>query len=55
MLAIGILVTILSLRPPAFILVTVMWAFAIAGASFGVPMILGIWWKGPPRKGLLPA
>jgi cation/acetate symporter len=51
MLAIGILVTLLSLRPPAFILVTVMWAFAIAGASFGVPMILGIWWKRTTREG----
>ena len=51
MLVVGILVTILSLRPPAFILVTVMWAFAIAGASFGVPMILGIWWKRTTKEG----
>lgn len=53
MLAIGIVVTLLSLRPPAFILVTVMWAFAIAGASFGVPMILGIWWKRATKEGAL--
>jgi cation/acetate symporter len=51
MLGIGIVVTLLSLRPPAFILVTVMWAFAIAGASFGVPMILGIWWKRTTKEG----
>lgn len=51
MLAIGIIVTLLSLRPPAFILVTVMWAFAIAGASFGVPMIMGIWWKRTTKEG----
>ncbi len=53
MLGIGIVVTLLSLRPPAFILVTVMWAFAIAGASFGVPMILGIWWKRATKEGAL--
>lgn len=51
MFVIGVLVTLLSLRPPAFMLVTIMWAFGIAGASFGVPIVLGIWWKRTTKEG----
>lgn len=51
MFVVGVLVTLLSLRPPAFILVTIMWAFGIAGAAFGVPMVLGIWWKRTTKEG----
>ncbi|MCD5401494.1 hypothetical protein LR013_02720, partial [candidate division NPL-UPA2 bacterium] len=53
MLVVGIIVTLLSLRPPAFLLVTVLWAFGIAGASFGVPVVLGIWWKRITREGAI--
>lgn len=53
MLAVGIIVTLLSLRPPAFLLVTILWAFGIAGASFGVPIVLGIWWKRTTKEGAL--
>ncbi|MBS3897751.1 MAG: cation acetate symporter [Dethiobacter sp.] len=51
MFVVGVLVTILSLRPPAFILVTIMWAFGIAGSAFGVPIVLGIWWKRTTKEG----
>lgn len=53
MLVVGIIVTLLSLRPPAFLLVTILWAFGIAGASLGVPMVLGIWWKRTTKEGAL--
>ena len=53
MLVVGIIVTLISLRPPAFLLVTVVWAFGIAGASFGAPMVMGIWWKRTTREGAL--
>ena len=53
MLAVGIIVTLLSLRPPAFLLVTILWAFGIAAASLGVPMVLGIWWKRTTKEGAL--
>jgi cation/acetate symporter len=53
MLIVGIIVTLLSLRPPAFLLVTVMWAFGIAGAALGVPIVLGIWWKRATKEGAL--
>lgn len=51
MFVVGVTVTLLSLRPPAFILVTIMWAFGIAGTAFGVPMVLGIWWKRTTKEG----
>jgi len=51
MFGVGIVSTLVSLRPPAFILVTVMWAFGIAGAAFGVPIVLGIWWKRATKEG----
>ncbi|MCL5982007.1 MAG: cation acetate symporter [Firmicutes bacterium] len=51
MLGVGIFSTLISLRPPEFILETVMWAFGIAGAAFGVPIVLGIWWKRATKEG----
>jgi len=51
MLAVGIGVTIFSLDPPEFILEAIMWSFGIAGASLGVPIVLGIWWKRTTKEG----
>ncbi len=51
MLAVGIGVTLFSLNPPEFILEAIMWAFGIAGASLGVPIVLGIWWKRTTKEG----
>jgi cation/acetate symporter len=51
MLAVGIICTIISIKPPEFILVTIMWSFGIAAASFGVPIVLGIWWKRATKEG----
>jgi len=51
MFAVGVACTLLSIRPPEFILVTIMWAFGIAGASLGVPITMGIWWKRATREG----
>ena len=52
MFAVGILVTLFSLNPPEFILEAIMWAFGIAGASLGVPIVLGIWWKRTTKQGV---
>ena len=51
MLAVGIICTIISIKPPEFILVTIMWSFGIAAASFGVPIVMGIWWKRATKEG----
>lgn len=51
MFAVGVICTIISIRPPEFILVTIMWSFGIAAAAFGVPIVLGIWWKRATKEG----
>ncbi len=51
MFIVGILVILFSLNPPTFILEAIMWAFGIAGASLGVPIVLGIWWKRTNKYG----
>ncbi len=51
MLIVGIVVTIISIDPPEFILEAIMWAFGIAGASLGVPIVMGIWWKRTTKEG----
>lgn len=51
MFIVGVLVILFSLNPPEFILEAIMWAFGIAGASLGVPIVLGIWWKRTNKYG----
>ncbi len=52
MLLMGILAILFSLNPPKFILEAIMWAFGIAGAGLGVPIVLGIWWKRTNKYGV---
>jgi cation/acetate symporter len=52
MFIVGILVTLFSLNPPEFILIAIMWAFGIAAAGLGVPIVLGIWWKRTNKYGV---
>jgi len=52
MFIIGILVIFFSLNPPEFILIAIMWAFGIAAAGLGVPIVLGIWWKRTNKYGV---
>ena len=51
MFIVGILVILFSLNPPEFILEAIMWAFGIAAAALGVPIVLGIWWKRANKYG----
>lgn len=52
MFVVGVLVILFSLNPPEFILVAIMWAFGIAAAGLGVPIVLGIWWKRTNKYGV---
>jgi len=52
MFVVGLLVIIFSLNPPEFILEAIMWAFGIAAAGLGVPIVLGIWWKRTNKYGV---
>jgi len=52
MIVVGVLVILFSLDPPEFILEAIMWAFGIAAAGLGVPIVLGIWWKRTNKYGV---
>ncbi len=52
MFLVGVGVIIFSLDPPEFILEAIMWAFGIAAAGLGVPVVLGIWWKRTNKYGV---
>ncbi|MBW6463296.1 MAG: cation acetate symporter [Bacillota bacterium] len=52
MLVVGVLVILFSLNPPEFILEAIMWAFGIAAAGLGVPIVMGIWWKRTNKYGV---
>ncbi len=52
MFLVGVAVILFSLDPPEFILEAIMWAFGIAAAGLGVPIIMGIWWKRTNKYGV---
>lgn len=52
-LAVGILVTLIGLNPPALIGELVAMAFAIAGCIFFPVFFLGLWWENTTREGAI--
>ncbi|MEY7847842.1 cation acetate symporter [Natrarchaeobius sp. A-rgal3] len=52
-LAIGALVTLIGLNPPALIGELVAMAFAIAGTIFFPVFFLGLWWENTTREGAI--
>ncbi|GAB4258112.1 MAG: cation acetate symporter [Deferrisomatales bacterium] len=49
----GILTILLALRPPEFLLTSVIWAYVVSASTFTPVLILGIWWKGANRAGAI--
>jgi cation/acetate symporter len=49
----GIVTILLALRPPDFLLTSVIWAFVVAASTFTPVLILGIWWKGANKAGAI--
>ncbi len=49
----GIVTILLALKPPDFLLTSVIWAFVVASSTFTPVLILGIWWKGTNRIGAI--
>ncbi len=49
----GIVTILLALRPPEFLLTSVIWAFVVSASTFTPVLILGIWWKGANRAGAI--
>ncbi|WP_025323034.1 solute symporter family protein [Deferrisoma camini] len=49
----GVVTILLALRPPEFLLTSVIWAYVVSASTFTPVLILGIWWKGANRAGAI--
>lgn len=49
----GVVTILLALKPPDFLLTSVIWAFVVAASTFTPVLILGIWWKGANKLGAI--
>jgi len=51
----GGLSVLLALNPPDFLVVSILWAFGLAGVTMAPLVILGVWWKPANRYGAISA
>lgn len=49
----GVVTILLALRPPEFLLTSVIWAYVVSASTFTPVLILGIWWKGANKAGAI--
>ncbi|MBE0616901.1 MAG: cation acetate symporter [Proteobacteria bacterium] len=49
----GLVTILLALKPPDFLLTSVIWAYVVSASTFTPVLILGIWWKGANRAGAI--
>ncbi|MFW5905595.1 MAG: sodium:solute symporter family transporter [archaeon] len=42
-IAAGLIIALIALRPPAFLVVSILWAFSISAASITPVIVLGVW------------
>ncbi len=49
----GIVIIFVTINPPAFALASVIWAIAVSASVFTAPLIMGIWWKGANKYGVI--
>lgn len=47
----GITAIIIALNPPTFLVVSILWAFGLAGVTMAPLVIMGVWWKQANRYG----
>ena len=47
----GLVAILIALNPPTFLVVSVLWAFGLAGVTVAPLVILGVWWKQANRYG----
>ncbi|MFC1454992.1 sodium/proline symporter [Candidatus Undinarchaeota archaeon] len=52
-LVVGVIAIIVALNPPAMILVLAAFSWAIVASTCLWPIVLGVWWKGATRWGVL--
>jgi cation/acetate symporter len=47
----GVVAILIALNPPDFLVVSILWAFGLAGVTVAPLVILGVWWKQANRYG----
>lgn len=47
----GIVAILIALNPPTFLVVSILWAFGLAGVTMAPLVIMGVWWKQANRYG----
>jgi cation/acetate symporter len=51
----GVLIMFMTISPPTFALASVIWAIILSASVFTAPLIMGIWWKGANKYGVIAA
>lgn len=51
----GIASILLAIQPPAFLVVSILWAFGLAGVTNAPLIIVGVWWKEANKFGAIAA
>jgi cation/acetate symporter len=51
----GIISILLAINPPAFLVVSILWAFGLAGVTNAPLIIVGVWWKEANKFGAMAA
>lgn len=51
----GVASILLAIEPPAFLVVSILWAFGLAGVTNAPLIIVGVWWKEANRYGAIAA
>ncbi|MCK9527986.1 MAG: hypothetical protein M0Q23_04955 [Syntrophales bacterium] len=49
----GIAIIFTTINPPTFALASVIWAIAVSASTFTAPLIMGVWWKGANKYGVV--
>lgn len=51
----GVIAILLAIEPPAFLVVSILWAFGLAGVTNAPLIIVGVWWKEANKYGSMAA
>lgn len=49
----GIISILLAVKPPAFLVVSILWAFGLAAVTNAPIILMGVWWKGANKYGAI--
>jgi cation/acetate symporter len=49
----GITSILLAVKPPAFLVVSILWAFGLAAVTNAPIILMGVWWKGANKYGAI--